>query len=93
MKAELRGYLLYLENEKRVSNSTFTVYLCGIQFFHKHTLERELPNLEVVRGRKDRKYYSPVTIISLLGNSFTDTDQSLIEWIRFVRVFSRDLSR
>jgi len=29
-EAELRAYLLYLRNEKRVANSTFTVYLCGI---------------------------------------------------------------
>jgi len=54
-EAELRAYLLYLKNEKRVSNSTFTVYLCGIKFFYEHTLKRELPTLEVARGRKDKK--------------------------------------
>jgi site-specific recombinase XerD len=54
-EAELRAYLLYLRNEKGVSNSTFTVYLCGIKFLYEHTLKRELPTLEVARGVKEKK--------------------------------------
>lgn len=54
-EAELRGYLLYLRNEKRVSNSTFTVYLCGIKFLYEHTLRRKWPTLELARGGREKK--------------------------------------
>jgi site-specific recombinase XerD len=54
-EAELRAYLLYLRNEKQVSNSTFTVYLCGIKFFYEHTLKRAWPTLELARGGRERK--------------------------------------
>jgi len=54
-EAELRAYLLYLRNEKDVSNSTFTVYLCGIKFFYEHTLKRTWPTLELARGGREKK--------------------------------------
>jgi site-specific recombinase XerD len=54
-EAELRAYLLYLRNEKQVSNSTFTVYLCGIKFLYEHTLKRAWPTLELARGGRERK--------------------------------------
>jgi integrase len=54
-EAELRAYLLYLRNEKQVSNSTFMVYLCGIKFFYEHTLKREWPILELARGGREKK--------------------------------------
>jgi len=52
---ELRAYLLYLKREKKVSKSTFTVYLCGIKFFYEHTLKREWPTLELAGSRPEKK--------------------------------------
>jgi len=54
-EAELRAYFLYLRNEKGVSNSTFTVYLCGIKFFYEYTLEQSWPILKLARGGRERK--------------------------------------
>jgi len=54
-EAELREYLLYLRNEKRVSTSTFTVYLCGIKFLYEHTLKQEWPTLGLARGGREKK--------------------------------------
>jgi integrase/recombinase XerD len=59
-EAELRAYLLYLRNEKQVSNSTFTVYLCGIKFFYEYTLKQTWPTLELARGGRERKLPSGV---------------------------------
>lgn len=52
---ELRQYSLYLGNDKQVSQSTFTQALCGIKFFHEHTLQREWTTLELVRPRREKK--------------------------------------
>jgi integrase/recombinase XerD len=52
---ELRQYFLYLENEKRVSRSTFSQALCGIKFFYEHTLRREWRIFELVRPHREKK--------------------------------------
>jgi integrase/recombinase XerD len=52
---ELRQYFLYLQNDKRVSSSTFKVALCGIKFFYQHTLRRPWPTLEMVRSPREEK--------------------------------------
>lgn len=52
---ELRQYFLYLENEKRVSPSTFSQALCGIKFFYEHTLKREWVIFELVRPHREKK--------------------------------------
>lgn len=57
---ELRGYFLYLKNEKLVANSTFTLALCGIKFFYEQTLKKEWHTLELVRP--DRKKKLPVVL-------------------------------
>ena len=46
---ELREYFLYLKNEKRVADSTFSIALCGIKFFYEQTLKKEWHNLQLVR--------------------------------------------
>jgi len=46
---ELRGYFLYLKNEKGVSQSTSRVVLSGIKFFYLNTLRREWPTLDLIR--------------------------------------------
>lgn len=38
---EIRGFFLYLRNEKKVARSTFTIYLSGIKFFYETTLQRQ----------------------------------------------------
>jgi site-specific recombinase XerD len=55
---ELREYFLYLKNEKRVAESTFSIALCGIKFFYEQTLKREWHTLQLVRP--DRKKKLPV---------------------------------
>lgn len=55
---ELREYFLYLKNEKRVAESTFSIALCGIKFFYEHTLGKEWHTLQFTRP--DRKKKLPV---------------------------------
>jgi integrase/recombinase XerD len=55
---ELREYFLYLKNEKRVADSTFSIALCGIKFFFEQTLKKEWHTLQLVRP--DRKKKLPV---------------------------------
>lgn len=57
---ELREYFLYLKNEKRVADSTFSIALCGIKFFYEHTLGKEWHTLQLVRP--DRKKKLPVVL-------------------------------
>ncbi len=52
---ELRGYFLYLKNEKGVSQSTSRVVLSGIKFFYLNTLRREWPTLDLIRIPPERK--------------------------------------
>jgi len=52
---ELRGYFLYLKNEKQVSRSTQTIALCGIKFFYVHTLGRQWHTLDLIRPAKEKK--------------------------------------
>ena len=35
---EIRQFFLYLINERKVSSSSVTVYLCAIKFFYENTL-------------------------------------------------------
>ncbi len=46
---ELRGYFLYLKNEKGASRSTCRVALYGIRFFYLKTLRKEWPALDLIR--------------------------------------------
>jgi site-specific recombinase XerD len=57
---ELREYFLYLKNEKRVAESTFSIALCGIKFFYEQTLKKEWHTLQIVRP--DRKKKLPVVL-------------------------------
>ena len=55
---DLREYFLYLKNEKRVAESTFSIALCGIKFFYEQTLKKEWHTLQLTRP--DRKKKLPV---------------------------------
>jgi len=52
---ELRQYFLFLKNVKHVSRSTHTIALCGIKFFHEHTLKREWHTLAFARPAQEKK--------------------------------------
>ncbi len=52
---ELRGYFLYLKNEKKASCSAYTVALYGIKFFYERTLQQEWTLFDLVRPAKEKK--------------------------------------
>src|SRR5512134_3808570 len=52
---ELRGYFLFLKNEKHAARNTCTIALCGIKFFFQHTLGREWKTFEFLRPAKEKK--------------------------------------
>jgi site-specific recombinase XerD len=52
---ELRRYLLYFKNEKKIACSTFRVALAGLKFFYEQTLGRKWPTFELVQPPKDKK--------------------------------------
>jgi len=52
---ELRGYFLFLKNEKHAARSTCTIALCGIKFFYEHTLGREWKTFDFLRPQKEQK--------------------------------------
>jgi integrase/recombinase XerD len=51
---ELREYLLYLLNEKKLSKGTYRFYYQGLKFLYKHTLKREevVEKIRCPRGKK-----------------------------------------
>lgn len=52
---ELRQYLLYLQQEKHVSASTFTIALCGLKFFYERTLQRTWHTFDLARPVPEKK--------------------------------------
>ena len=52
---ELRDYFLYMKNEKRVADSTFSIALCGIKFFYEQTLKKEWHTLQLTRPDRKKK--------------------------------------
>lgn len=52
---QLRQYLLYLQNEKHVAASTFTIALCGLKFFYERTLQRTWRTFELARPVPEKK--------------------------------------
>jgi len=52
---ELRGYFLFLKNEKHAARNTCTIALCGIKFFFQHTLGREWKTFEFLRPQNEKK--------------------------------------
>ena len=52
---ELRGYFLYLRNQKRLARATTTIALCGIKFFFESTLNRDWTAMAIPRPRAEHK--------------------------------------
>jgi integrase len=46
---ELREYLLFLRNERKVSPSALKIAVCGIGFFYRHTIPRDWDTLKNIR--------------------------------------------
>ena len=46
---ELRQYLLYLQRDRHVAASTFTIALCGLKFFYERTLQRTWTLFDLAR--------------------------------------------
>lgn len=52
---ELRGYFLYLKNEKKYARATQTIALCGIKFLFEKTLKKKFDVLNIVRSPRENK--------------------------------------
>jgi len=52
---EIRRFFLYMINERKVSASSVTVYLCGIKFFFEFTLKRAWKIFDLVRPIRSKK--------------------------------------
>ena len=52
---ELRGYFLYLKNEKQAAASTCMQILSGLKFLYQNTLGQPWPILDFVKPAKERK--------------------------------------
>jgi site-specific recombinase XerD len=54
-EAELKQYMLYMINERHLSEGTFRFYLAGLKFFYRTTLKREWPVEKIRHPRSKRK--------------------------------------
>jgi site-specific recombinase XerD len=54
-EAELKKYMLYMINERHVSEGTFRFYVAGLKFFYRTTLKREWPVEKIRHPRSKRK--------------------------------------
>ena len=54
-EGELRGYLLYLKNEKRVSASTCSQVLSALKFLYQQTLRQQWPILDFAKPVREKK--------------------------------------
>ena len=52
---EIRRFFLYMINERKVSASSVTVYLCGIKFFFEVTMKRTWKVFDMVRPVRSKK--------------------------------------
>jgi integrase/recombinase XerD len=52
---ELKDYLLYLINERHLSEGTFRFYVAGLKFLYRTTLKREWPVEKIKCPRREKK--------------------------------------
>ncbi|MCJ7624933.1 MAG: site-specific integrase [Anaerolineaceae bacterium] len=62
---ELRQYFIYLKNIKRVAQNTFGVAQAGIKFIYRYTLRRELPTLDLMRPRREKKLPVVLSVVEV----------------------------
>jgi site-specific recombinase XerD len=51
---DVRGYFLYLREDKKLSPSSINIAVCALRFFFVHTLHREWPVFGLLRVHKPR---------------------------------------
>jgi integrase len=51
---DIRGYFLYLRDERKLSPSSITIAVCALRFFFLHTLGRDSAVFELLRVKKPR---------------------------------------
>jgi len=54
-EAELKEYMLYLINERHLSEGTYRFYIAGLKFLYRTTLKREWPVEKIKHPRRKRK--------------------------------------
>ena len=52
---EVRQFFLHLINERKLSKSSITIYLCGIKYFFETTLKKKLNILDIIRPRSTKR--------------------------------------
>ena len=52
---EIRVFFVHLINERKLSGSSITIYLCGIKFFFETTLKKKLSILDIVRPQRSKR--------------------------------------
>ncbi len=52
---DLRGYFLYLREEKKAAPSSINVAVHGLRFFFIHTLQRDWPILDLIKAKQPKK--------------------------------------
>lgn len=52
---EVRQYLLYLTNEKKVARATHTIALCGIKWFYENVVGTGFTVLKIARPKREKK--------------------------------------
>lgn len=52
---ELRQYFLHLRDVRGIAQNTLQVNLSALRFFYQYTLGKNLPTLELVRARREKK--------------------------------------
>ena len=53
-ESELKQYMLYMINERHLSEGTFRFYVAGLKFFYRTTLKREWPVEKIKHPRSKR---------------------------------------
>jgi site-specific recombinase XerD len=69
---DVRGYQMYLLDEKKLSRNTVNLYIAGIRFFFAVTLNRNMNYLQMPRVKKSKKLpvlLSREEVISLLSHT------------------------
>lgn len=54
-EADLRHYLRYLQEERKLASASFGVHLAGLRFFFRYTVPRAWPVLDLVRAVPEQK--------------------------------------
>jgi len=71
-EAELKKYMLYMINERHLSEGTFRFYVAGLKFFYRTTLKREWP-VEKIRHPRSKRQLPIVLDLTEVASLFSVT--------------------